>query len=46
MVENPVAGTWAFGDHQQGFQSVPVHWTINTPRRQGFFRLSREVTGR
>lgn len=30
-------------DH--GYQSVPVNWTISSPRKQGFFRLLSEITG-
>ena len=28
-----------------GFQSVPVNWTINTPRKQAFFGRVAEITG-
>jgi hypothetical protein len=28
-----------------GFQSVPVDWTISSPRKSGFFRLLAEITG-
>ena len=28
-----------------GYQSVPVNWGINTPTKQGFFRLLQEITG-
>jgi hypothetical protein len=28
-----------------GFQSVPVDWGINSPRKRGFFRLLAEMTG-
>lgn len=28
-----------------GFQSVPVDWSINSPRKRGFFRLLAEITG-
>lgn len=28
-----------------GFQSVPVDWGINSPRKRGFFNLLKEVTG-
>ena len=29
----------------EGFQSVPVNWTISSERKRGFFRLVREITG-
>jgi len=32
----------AFAD---GYQSVPVDWTISSPRKRGFFRLVAEMTG-
>jgi hypothetical protein len=32
-------------NYQDGFQSPPVNWGINTPRKQGFFRLVSEMTG-
>ena len=28
-----------------GYQSVPVNWTISSPRKAGFFRLLAEITG-
>ena len=43
--ERGLADTLAFGDYVHGFQSPPVNWTINTPRKQAFFNLLREVTG-
>ena len=30
---------------QDGYQSVPVDWTISSPRKQGFFKLLSEITG-
>ena len=36
---------YAFGDYADGFQMVPVNWTINTARKRGFFRLLKDVTG-
>ena len=30
---------------EDGFQSVPADWTINSPRKRGFFRLLAKVTG-
>jgi len=38
-------GLPARSDYVEGFQNVPVNWTINTPIKQGFFNLVREVTG-
>ncbi len=29
----------------EGFQSVPVDWSINSDRKRGFFRLLAEITG-
>lgn len=29
----------------QGFQSVPVNWTISSDRKRGFFSLLSEITG-
>lgn len=44
---------WGFFDYrmagegfQDGFQSVPVDWSINSARKRGFFRLLAEITGR
>lgn len=28
-----------------GYQNVPVNWTISSPRKAGFFRLLAEITG-
>jgi len=38
-------GSAAYGDYVNGYQNLPVNWTINTERKQGFFRLLSEVTG-
>lgn len=38
-------GGAAAGDYAEGFQNVPVNWTINTPRKRDFFDLLQEVTG-
>jgi hypothetical protein len=38
-------GSHARSDYVEGFQNVPVNWSINTPTKQGFFNLLREVTG-
>ncbi|CAA9288556.1 MAG: hypothetical protein AVDCRST_MAG77-4501 [uncultured Chloroflexi bacterium] len=32
-------------NYEDGYQMVPVNWTINTPWKQGFFRLLKEITG-
>ena len=32
-------------DYTDGYQSMPVNWGLNTPRKQAFFRLLKEVTG-
>jgi hypothetical protein len=29
---------------EHGYQSVPVDWTISSPRKKGFFKLLKEVT--
>jgi len=29
----------------EGYQSLPVDWSINSERKQGFFRLLAEITG-
>ncbi|MBL9200464.1 MAG: hypothetical protein JNL39_08155 [Opitutaceae bacterium] len=31
--------------HTAGYQSVPVDWTLSSPRKSGFFRLLAEITG-
>lgn len=31
--------------YEDGYQSVPVDWGINSPRKKAFFRLVREITG-
>jgi hypothetical protein len=38
-------GGVALGDYENGYQLVPVHWGINTPTKQGFFSLLKEITG-
>lgn len=30
---------------EQGYQSVPVDWGINSERKKGFFKLLQEITG-
>ena len=42
--------SWDFFDpgesnYRNGYQSPPVRWGINTPRKQAFFEKVREVTG-
>ena len=32
-------------DFDEGYQSVPVNWTIGSERKRGFFRLLGEMTG-
>ncbi len=31
--------------YEDGYQSVPVNWGINSERKRGFFKLLREMTG-
>lgn len=33
------------GNYVDGYQTVPVNWSINTERKRGFFGLVREITG-
>jgi hypothetical protein len=40
-----VTDRYAFGDYVDGFQMVPVNWTINTERKRAFFGLLKDVTG-
>lgn len=44
--------SWGFFDYrkkeekfEEGYQSIPVDWTINSDRKKGFFRLVKEMTG-
>jgi hypothetical protein len=44
--------SWGYFDYRMrgetyaaGYQSVPVDWTISSPRKAGFFRLLAEITG-
>ena len=32
-------------DYHHGYQSVPVQWQINTPRKRNFFKKIRDITG-
>lgn len=46
-----VYAPWGYYDqgennYRDGFQSVPVNWTINTPNKRAFFDAVAEVTGR
>jgi hypothetical protein len=43
---------WGYFDYrmkgegfEQGYQSVPVDWSISSDRKRGFFRLLKEVSG-
>ena len=38
-------GAGARSNYVDGYQLVPVHWGINTPRKEGFFRLVAEMAG-
>jgi hypothetical protein len=43
--------SWGYYDqgtnnYVDGYQSPPVNWGINTKRKQGFFRLVGEITGK
>lgn len=42
--------SWGYFDpgasnYRDGYQCPPVRWDINTPRKQAFFKLVREITG-
>ncbi len=44
--------SWGYFDYrmkgegfENGFQSVPVDWSINSPRKKGFFEKLKEITG-
>jgi hypothetical protein len=42
--------SWGYHDHgtndyEDGFQSPPVNWTINTPTKRAFFERVRGITG-
>ena len=32
-------------DYRDGYQSPPVAWEINTPRKRAFFARAREIAG-
>ena len=43
-------GSWGFFDpgksnYVDGYQCPPVNWTLNTPRKKGFFAKVKEITG-
>jgi hypothetical protein len=38
-------GAGARSDYADGYQLVPINWTINTERKRGFFRLVAEMAG-
>jgi hypothetical protein len=38
-------GAGARSNYADGYQLVPVNWGINTPRKEGFFRLVAEMAG-
>ena len=37
-------GTSVFGDYRDGYQNIPINWTINTPRKRAFFDLLNQIT--
>lgn len=44
--------SWGYFDYRMkgegfddGYQSVPAHWQISSPRKRGFFGLLKEITG-
>lgn len=44
--------SWGFFDYRMdgegfddGYQSVPVNWGISSPRKEGFFKLAKRITG-
>ena len=44
--------SWGYFDYrmkdesfEEGYQSVPVDWGINSERKKGFFRLLKDITG-
>ena len=43
-------GSWGYfdpgeNDYENGYQSVPTQWALNTERKQGFFALAKEISG-
>ncbi len=52
MAATSVYASWGYFDYRmkeeppgEGFQSVPVDWTISTARKKGCFELVRKMTG-
>ncbi|WP_228527816.1 hypothetical protein [Pararhodonellum marinum] len=48
-----VYASWGYFDYrmkdepfEEGYQSVPVDWGINSERKKGFFNLMKEITGK
>lgn len=42
--------SWGYFDpgksnYEDGYQCPPVNWGINTPRKQAFFKLAKEISG-
>lgn len=42
--------SWGFfdpgkNDYDDGYQSMPVNWAINSPRKKAFFQFVKQVTG-
>ncbi|MEN3940369.1 hypothetical protein WJU23_03675 [Prosthecobacter sp. SYSU 5D2] len=44
--------SWGYFDYrmkgesfEQGYQSVPVNWTLSSDRKRGFFQLLKQITG-
>ncbi|MFW5726022.1 MAG: hypothetical protein ACOCX0_06205, partial [Bacteroidota bacterium] len=53
MATTRVYASWGLFDFrregepfEEGFQSVPVDWTISTQRKKVFFNLVKEMTGK
>lgn len=45
---DPGAGAGGYhtrGNYIDGFQNVPINWTINTERKRAFFKLLLDITG-
>jgi hypothetical protein len=45
--------SWGYFDYrmkdepfEEGYQSIPVDWGINSERKRGFFKLTKEITGK
>ena len=37
-------GNAAFGDYENGYQLIPVNWSINTDRKKDYFRYLDAIT--